>query len=73
MTVPFRDSAAIVLATREPPTAAALDDDVYLTLPILAPEGAEPASVDVFLTVEFAQRTIAELQRAVEAATRSRL
>ena len=68
-----RDSSTIILTTREPPTAEVLEDDIYLTLPVAGPVGAAPASVDVFLTLEFARRTIAELQKAVEAATKSRL
>ena len=68
-----QNSSKIVLTTRAPPTAEALEDDIYLTLPLAGPVGAAPASMDVFLTLEFARRAIAELQRAVEAATRSRL
>jgi hypothetical protein len=64
---------AIVLTTREAPTAEALDDEVYLTLPVVTPTGAEPADVSVFLTLEFARRMIVELQQAVANAAKSAL
>jgi hypothetical protein len=35
----------------------------------MGPPGAERASAEVFLTVEFARRAIAELERAVGTAT----
>ena len=63
-----RDSTAILLTTRASPTAEALDDDVYLTLPVFAPGCAHSADVGVFLPIEFARRLIDELQRAVETA-----
>ena len=50
-----------------------LDDDIYLTLPVVTPAGIGPATVDVFLTVEFARAAIAELERAVGAARKSAL
>ena len=71
MTATARDVGAIILVTREPPTAEALDDDIYLTLPVTGPPGAEQANVEVFLTVEFAHRAIAELHRAIGPATKS--
>ncbi len=67
-----REPAAFTLAAGSPPSAQALDDDIYLTLPLAAPPGGEPANVDVFLTVDFARRAIAALERAVGEATRSR-
>jgi hypothetical protein len=73
MTAIAREVGAIILVTREPPTAEALDDDIYLTLPVMGPPGAERASVEVFLTVEFARGAIAELRRAIGAATKSAL
>jgi hypothetical protein len=32
MTATAREAVAIILVTREPPTAEALDDEIYLTL-----------------------------------------
>jgi hypothetical protein len=55
MTAVAQEVGAILLVTRESPTAEALDDDIYLTLPVVAPAGIGPATVDVFLTVEFAR------------------
>ena len=66
-----KEPAAIVLAACAAPSAAALDDDIYLPLSVSAPSGAETADVDVFLTVDFARRMIAELLQAVEDATKS--
>jgi hypothetical protein len=71
MTAVARDVGSIILVTREPPTAEALDEEINLTLPVIGPPGAERASVEVFLTVEFARRAIAELTRAVGVVTKS--
>ena len=73
MTAVAQEVGAILLVTRESPTAQALDDDIYLTLRVVAPAGVGPATVDVFLTVEFARAAIAELERAVGAAMKSAL
>jgi hypothetical protein len=70
MTAVDRGVGAIILVTREPSTAEALDEDINLTLPVIGPPGAERASVEVFLTIEFTHRAIAELKRAIEVATR---
>jgi hypothetical protein len=71
MTAVARNAGAIILVTRAPPTAEALDEEINLTLPVMGPLGAERASVEVFLTVEFARSAIAELTRAVGVATKS--
>jgi hypothetical protein len=71
MTAVARNAGAIILVTRDPPTAEALGEEINLTLPVMGPPGADRASVEVFLTVEFARRAIAELTRAVEVATKS--
>jgi hypothetical protein len=68
-----RDHGPIVLMTRDAPTAAALDDDIFLTLPVAGPSAGQVESVDVFLTVDFARAMIAELQAAIEAATKAGL
>jgi hypothetical protein len=60
MTAVAREGGAIILVTREPPTAEALDDDICLTIPVMGPPGAERTNVDVFLTVELARKAIAE-------------
>jgi hypothetical protein len=59
---------AIFLTPRAAPTAAAIDDDIFLTLPVAVPSGIESADVNVFLTVDFARRMIGELESAIEAA-----
>ena len=71
MTAVDRGVGAIILVARELPTAKALDEDINLTLPVIGPPGAKRASVEVFLTIKFAHRAVAELKRAIEVATRS--
>ena len=67
----FESGAPFYFATRNPPTAAALDDDIYLTITATAPPYPdEPTAIDIILSVEYAKHAIAQLRRAVEAATK---
>ena len=65
------DGAPFFFATEKPPTATAIDDDIYLTVTTAmpdAPGGVE--SIDIILSVEYARRAIAALSIAVDAARR---
>ena len=61
--------APFFFATNEPPTAAAIDDDIYLTVTTAVPDRpGEVEAIDIVLSVEFAQAIIAQLSTAVIAA-----
>lgn len=56
----------------EQPTATAIDDDIYLTVPAAVPDfPGEIAVIDIILSVEYAQAVIAQLSTAVIAARRN--
>ena len=65
----FVEGAPFYFATGRPPTAVALDDEIYLTVTATAPPYPdEPAAIDIILSVEHAKHAIAQLRKAVEAA-----
>ncbi len=67
--VPERGSP-LIFATRQPPSATAIDEDIYLT--VTAADFSSPGeveSVDIILSVEYARCVIAQLADAVSAAT----
>jgi hypothetical protein len=67
----FEHGAPFYFATRNPPSATALDDDIYLTVTTIAPPYPdEPTMIDIILSVEYAKHAIAQLYTAVEAATK---
>lgn len=64
--------APFFFATDEPPTAAAIDDDIYLTVTTAVPDRpGEVEAIDIVLSVEYAKAAIAQLSTAVTAARRS--
>ena len=67
----FEHGDPFYFATRNPPTASALDEDIYLTVTTTAPPYPdEPTAIDIILSVEYAKHAIAQLSAAVEAATK---
>jgi hypothetical protein len=66
-----QERTPIVLVAKEPPSAEAIDEDVYLSVPVSVPSAARTETIDIFLSIDFARRIIAELQQAIEAATRN--
>ena len=67
-----KDGAPFYFAMRRPPTAAAIDEDIYLTVTAGIP--TDPCGVeliDIILSISFAVHVIAELTHAVEAALRN--
>ena len=67
-----KDGAPFYFAMRRPPTAAAIDEDIYLTVTAgipTDPRGVE--LIDIILSISFAVHVIAELTHAVEAALRN--
>lgn len=61
--------APFFFATGRAPTAAAIDDDIYLTVTAAVPGlPDEVEAIDIILSVEFAKRAIAALSTALNAA-----
>ena len=72
MTETQEGAAPFFFATREPPTATAIDDDIYLTVTTAVPDvEGKVEAIDVILTVDYAKAAIAELSSAVIAAGRN--
>ena len=64
--------APFFFATDQPPTAAAIDDDIYLTVTTAVPDRpGEVEAIDIVLSVEFAKAVIAQLSTAIIAARRN--
>ena len=73
MTAEVENSAPFFFATHEPPTAAAIDDDIYLTVMTAVPDlPGKVEAIDIVLTVEYAKAVIAQLSTAVIAARRKK-
>ena len=73
MTETQKHGAPFFFATDEPPTAAAIDDDIYLTVTTATPDfPGKVEAIDIILTVEYAKAVIAQLSTAVIASRRSR-
>ena len=64
--------APFFFATERPPTAIAVDDDIYLTVTAAVPDcPGKVEAIDIVLSVEFAGAIIAQLSAAVAAARRN--
>ncbi len=60
------EGAPFFFAMHEPPTAAAIDDDVYLTVTTAMPgDPGKVETIDIILSVDYAKHVVAELSRAV--------
>ncbi len=72
MTEAHEIGAPFFFAAKQPPTAAAIDDDIYLTVTTAVPDCPGKAeAIDIILSVEYAQAIIAQLSTAVIAARRN--
>ena len=65
------DSAPFLFATRRPPLASARDDDIYLTVTAAVPPFPEVSSIDIILSLDYAERAIDQLRQAVAAARKN--
>ncbi len=60
------EGAPFFFATHEPPTASAIDDDVYLTVTTSLPgDPGKVETVDIILSLEYAKHAVVQLSRAV--------
>lgn len=65
-------AAPFFFASHEPPSATAIDDDIYLTVTAADPEAPEELEkADIILSLDFARHVIAELSQAGAAATKT--
>ena len=66
------DGAPFFFATQQPPSAAAIDDDIYLTVTAAVPPfPGQVETIDIILSIDYAQHMIAQLSGAVAAAMRN--
>ena len=73
MTEAQKLDAPFCYATDEPPTAAAIDDDIYLTVTAATPGfPGKGEAIDIILSVEYAKAVIAQLSTAVIALRRDK-
>ena len=73
MTETQKLGAPFFFATDKPPTAVAIDDDIYLTVTTAVPEfPGKVEAIDIILTVEYAEAVIAQLSTAVIASRRDK-
>jgi hypothetical protein len=71
MVEPQAHGGPFFFATDEPPTAAAIDDDIYLTVTVAVPDcPGKVEAIDIVLSVECAKPIIAQLSTAVIASRR---
>jgi len=67
------NGAPFFFATEKPPTATAIDDDIYLTVTTAMPDApAKVEAIDIILSLEYARRTMTALSIAIEGARRNR-
>lgn len=61
--------APFFFATERPPTATAVDDDIYLTVTTAVPDcPGRVEAIDIVLSLEYARQAIEQLATAVLAA-----
>jgi hypothetical protein len=73
MTEAQKLGAPFFFATDEPPTAAAIDDDIYLAVTTAVPEfPGKVEAIDIILTVEYAKAIIAQLSTVLIASRRDK-
>ncbi len=64
--------APFFFATQQPPSATAIDDDVYLSVTTATPAcSGRVETLDIILSLDYARHVIAQLSRAVAQATGS--
>ncbi len=66
------DSAPFFFAMQEPPSATAIDDDIYLTVTTAVPAfPGKVESIDIILSLDYARHVIAQLSGAVATAMKN--
>ncbi len=66
------DGAPFFFATREPPSATAIHDDIYLTVTTAVPAfPGKVEAIDIILSLDYARHVIAQLSGAVAAAMKN--
>ncbi len=64
-------TSPVYVVTRRPPSAVAQDEDIYLSVPVAAPSLPDQVeTIEIFLSIDFANRMIAQLVEAVQVATK---
>ncbi len=66
----LEDGAPFFFATQEPPSATAIDDDIYLTVTTAMPAFPDHVeTIDIILSLDYVKHVIAQLMHAVAQAT----
>lgn len=69
MTEPVEHGAPFYFATQQPPTATAIDEDIYLAVTTRVPDVSGKVEViDIILSIDFAKAVVLELSSAIVAA-----
>ena len=64
------DGSPFFFASHKPPSATAIDDDIYLTVTAADPGfPGEVETVDIILSLDYARHVITQLSSAVASAT----
>ncbi len=72
MSETFEDGALFFFATRQPPSASAIDDDIYLTVTTALPACPDQVgTIDIILSIDYARHVIKQLSAAVDTAMRN--
>ena len=73
MSETFEDGEPFFFATRQPPSAAAIDEDFYLTVTTAQPADPDQVEmIDIILSIDYyARRVIEQLSAAVDIAMRN--
>ena len=72
MTEAQEATAPFFFAAEKPPTATAIDDDIYLTVTAAVPDvEGKVEAIDIILSVDYAKVVIAQLSSAVIVARRN--
>ena len=67
-----QDGAPFYFATQQPPTAAAIDEDIYVTVTAGVPTHPDQVElIDIILSIEFAKHLLEQLSEAVVVATKN--
>jgi hypothetical protein len=66
MSKSLEDGAPFFFAMQEPPSATAIDDDIYLTVTMAMPAyPSQVETVDIILSLDYAKHAITQLMQAV--------
>jgi hypothetical protein len=67
----LEDGSPFFFAAREPPSATAIDDEIYLTVTTAMPAFPDQVeTIDIIFSLDYAEHVIAQLSRAIAQASK---